>query len=44
MELSYQVHGLFEDMWGVWDVEEMGLEARFDRLGIEVDGTRWRRQ
>ena len=31
--------GLFEDVWDVWDVEEMGLEARYDRMGIEMYGT-----
>ena len=33
--------GLFEDVWDVWDVEEMGLETRWDRMGLEVDGIRW---
>ena len=37
--------GLFEDVWDVWDVEEMGLEARYDRIKVEPEvGNSWRRQ
>ena len=29
--------GLFEVVWDVWDVEEMGPEARYDRITVEVE-------